>query len=423
MRSKPLVGAALGVGFRERRGDATVAAVGVLAAWVLAATSVAAFEIGHTELTFVDPERGNRQIPTEVYYPADVAGEDVPVAEPPPDGFPVGAFGHGFVISVDDYDFVWEGLAPAGYIVALPRTETGIFPDHLDLGLDLAFVCSALQAAGDNPQSIFYGTVAAASAVGGHSMGGGASFLALASDPGITALFNFAAAETSPSAIGAAAEITTPALLFAGSLDCVTPPADHQLPMYEALASDCRTYVELLGASHCQFAEYNSLCEFGESGCDPPEIDRDEQHAVTLAFLVPWLDHFLKNDPQGWFDFQELLASHQGIVYLQDCEVSGTAELSGVAGGPRLTMYGRNVGGERFDFAVDLPAADFVQLSIYDAAGRRVRVIVERILSPGRHALAWDGTGSAGRSVAAGCYFGRLDSHPACEPVRVMLIR
>ncbi|MBD3237648.1 MAG: hypothetical protein GF330_13160, partial [Candidatus Eisenbacteria bacterium] len=292
----------------------------------LAAHAPQAYELGHTDRIFVDPTRGNRQIPSEIYYPAETAGEDVPLASPPAGGFPVVAFGHGFLIPWEDYDFVWEGLVPAGYFVVLPDTESGLLPDHEDLGLDLAFVISALREAGDNPGSPFYEGVAGTAVACGHSMGGGASFLAAASDPTITALANFAAAETNPSAIDAAASITAPALLFSGSVDCVTPPADHQLPMYDTLASDCRAWANLLGASHCQYAEYNFTCELGEFACDDPTISRSAQHALTLELLTPWLDAVLRDDAAAWQTFLAALEQPDRLDYLLDCDTGGVEE-------------------------------------------------------------------------------------------------
>lgn len=345
------------------------------------------YEIGHTTLSFVDPSRGNRPIPTEVYYPANISGEDVPIAAPPAEGFPVVSFGHGFVISVDDYTFLWQGLTPEGYILALPRTETGLTPSHSDLALDLAFVCVGLQAAGEDPLSPFYGTIAATSAVGGHSMGGGASFLALAADPNISALFNFAAAETNPSAIAAAAQVDAPALLFSGSLDCVTPPDQHQLPMYHALASDCRTYVELQGASHCQFAEYNLLCSLGEAGCPSPTISRTEQHALTLAFLEPWLARFLRMDLQAWIDFQALLTSHPGILYLQDCEASAVTEQTSRI--PQLHLRTGSIGSGAIAFALEMPWEDNVRLQIHDPLGRCITTLLDGHRAAGLHPVSW----------------------------------
>jgi hypothetical protein len=59
-------------------------------------------------------------------------------------------------------------------------------------------------------------------------MGGGSSFLAVQYNPAITAIANLAAAETNPSAIAAAANITIPALVIAGANDCAQGQASHR---------------------------------------------------------------------------------------------------------------------------------------------------------------------------------------------------
>jgi uncharacterized membrane protein len=55
-----------------------------------------------------------------------------------------------------------------------------------------------------------------------------------------------------------------------------------------------------------------------------------------------------------------------------------------------------------------LPAAANVDLSVYDASGRRVASLMHDDLSAGRHSVSWDGRESDGRPVAAGLYFARL---------------
>lgn len=97
------------------------------------------YQIGHTTINFTDVSRGNRVIATEVYYPADIAGDNVPLAN---DNvvFPTLSFGHGFVMTWDAYQNFWTSLVPNGYIVLFPKTEGSISPSHLDFGKDLAFV-------------------------------------------------------------------------------------------------------------------------------------------------------------------------------------------------------------------------------------------------------------------------------------------
>ena len=52
-------------------------------------------QVGHFNTTYQDPSRGNRNIETEVYYPATTAGDNTPMT---PGQFPVIVFGHGFVM-------------------------------------------------------------------------------------------------------------------------------------------------------------------------------------------------------------------------------------------------------------------------------------------------------------------------------------
>ncbi|HMB68085.1 MAG TPA: FlgD immunoglobulin-like domain containing protein, partial [bacterium] len=56
----------------------------------------------------------------------------------------------------------------------------------------------------------------------------------------------------------------------------------------------------------------------------------------------------------------------------------------------------------RIDFVLTRSAP--VELSVYDVTGRRVRTLVNRSMSAGAHAAAWDGRAEDGSIVAAGVY-------------------
>lgn len=278
------------------------------------------YSIGHTTINFVDSSRSNRNIPTEIYYPADVSGDNVPLTTLNNLKFPSLVFGHGFVMTWDAYQNFWNALVPSGYVMAFPKTEGSFSPSHLEYAKDLAFVVDQMNYLGTQSSSIFFNRISPMNAVMGHSMGGGASFLAVPLSSNITTLVNFAPAETNPSAITASASVTIPALIFAGANDCVTPPSSNQLPMYNGLASACKTLINIIGASHCQMANTNTFCSFGESTCSPsPTITRTVQHAILFNYLLPWLDFQLKgNCAQGaYFDSQ--IVSDTAITYQKNC--------------------------------------------------------------------------------------------------------
>ncbi len=278
------------------------------------------YQIGHTTLTFVDASRSNRSISTEIYYPADVAGDNVPMTTQNATQFPSLVFGHGFVMTWDAYQNYWEAIVPNGYIIAFPKTEGSFSPSHLEYGKDLAFVINQMNLQSALATSIFYNRVSPMNAVMGHSMGGGASFLAVPLNSNIKTIVNFAPAETNPSAVSAAASISIPALIFSGANDCVTPPATNQAPMYSALTSLCKTYISIVGGSHCQMANSNGFCSIGEGTCSPaPTITRSVQHTKLFSYLLPWLDYQLKgNCSQGaLFDSQILVDAL--VTYQKNC--------------------------------------------------------------------------------------------------------
>lgn len=278
------------------------------------------YQIGHTTINFVDSNRGNRSIPTEIYYPADISGDNVPISTINSTKFPNLVFGHGFLMTWDAYQNFWNSLVPYGYIIAFPKTEGTISPSHLEFGKDLAFVINQMNILGNQNTSIFFNRISNKNAVLGHSMGGGASFLSVPLNSNITALVNFAAAETNPSAIAVTGSILIPTLIFAGANDCVTPPNTNQLLLYNGLSSSCKTYISINGASHCQMANSNTLCNFGESSCTPiATISRTEQHNKIFSYLLPWLNFQLKSDcSQGAF-FDSQIISDSTITYLKNC--------------------------------------------------------------------------------------------------------
>jgi len=293
----------------------------------LISASAQPFLIGSQNITFNDPVR-NRNIGTQIRYPGTTAGANAEVAEGP---FPVLVMGHGFAMGFDVYSNLWNYFVPKGYIVALPTTEGGLLPapNHGAFGLDIAFVAQALQAANTDPASPFFGKVAPATALMGHSMGGGASFLGAANNPNIQALVNFAPAETNPSAVAAAANVTVPTMVIAGSNDCVTPIPAHQGPMYAALTTSCRAFVNITGASHCQFAESNFNCNFGEFTCSPSAaISRAIQHGIVNDFAGLWLDHFLKGVPGAFEAVQDSLANSTRVTAQFDCLSTGANEIN-----------------------------------------------------------------------------------------------
>ena len=275
------------------------------------------FSIGHIQKTYTDASRSNRSVSCEIYYPSLTNGDNVPVSS---GVFPVLVFGHGFLMDYSAYDVLWNSLVQQGYIMVFPTTETGFSPSHTNFAGDMSFLTHALKSEGNDALSVFYGRVDTACALMGHSMGGGCAFLAMETDTTITAMATLAAAVTNPSSVTAALQINKPALVISGGNDCVAPAAAHQLPMYDSLASVCKSFISITGGSHCQFASSNFYCTLGESTCTPqPAISAGVQQELTDSLLLPWLNFYLRSDCAAADTFQSRLSAGMGITAQQNC--------------------------------------------------------------------------------------------------------
>ncbi len=90
------------------------------------------------------------------------------------------------------------------------------------------------------------------------------------------------------------------------------------------------------------------------------------------------------------------------------------ARILGIAPNP-------TAGGARLTF--ELGRGAHVSLGIYDAAGRRVALLLDQWRPAGEFTAAWDGSDSHGRAVSAGIYFARLQAGEIRASSRILLVR
>jgi flagellar hook assembly protein FlgD len=70
-----------------------------------------------------------------------------------------------------------------------------------------------------------------------------------------------------------------------------------------------------------------------------------------------------------------------------------------------------------------LPSAANVSLEVYDAAGRRVRVIDRGARAAGDHRTTWDGRAENGAPATSGVYFVRLAVENGTKGLKLALLR
>ncbi len=285
----------------------------------------AAYEIGHTSVTFTDADRGDRAVPAEVYYPADEAGENVPVSS---GYFPLLVFSHGWQTQIMAHNPYWKGLVPQGYVMAFPTTYLGSSVPMDGYAADISFLLKVLLEDRLTDDSMFFGHLTDSSALMGYSMGGGASFIAQDLKPlaqtivavapvGTVAGYGYSMYGTNPA--DAAREVTAPVLIMAGESDCICPVMQHQTRIYNALPSRLKAMVNIMDGKHCGFSDivYNYGCPSAESSYCPGStgIPVALQLEITLEYVQMWLDAILKRQNTAWSDFEASATNDTRIVY------------------------------------------------------------------------------------------------------------
>lgn len=292
-----------------------VALVAGVATFITCAAPVAAdladpgpYEAGRRTVAVSRPNGSTFQ--ATFVYPATASGANTPFdASGGP--YPVFSFGHGFLTPVSRYDSTLDHLATHGFLVIASRSGGELFPSHAAFAADLVHCLDHVIALGEDPASEFHQHVAADRlGVGGHSMGGGCSLLAAASDARIGAVVPLAAADTNPSSIAASGEIAAPVRLIVGSEDAIVPSGPSSGPMYSNLRGP-RQLVSIEGGSHCGFLDSDIIF------CDTGSITRAAQLAHTWRLATSFLLLHLADEESLWREVWGPLASPQAGLELE----------------------------------------------------------------------------------------------------------
>jgi hypothetical protein len=70
-----------------------------------------------------------------------------------------------------------------------------------------------------------------------------------------------------------------------------------------------------------------------------------------------------------------------------------------------------------------LKRGEKIRLSIYDPAGRRIRVLMDEYLGAGEYRVDWNGRSSGGNHVASGVYYARLFSSSSEQTIKMTMVQ
>ncbi len=98
---------------------------------------------------------------------------------------------------------------------------------------------------------------------------------------------------------------------------------------------------------------------------------------------------------------------------------------SGTSGGLAAVLYPNapNPFTGSTDIRFELTEPTQVNLTIYNLLGRRIRVLADRMLGPGRYALPWNGMDGDGRAVPSGVYLYRMTAGGIEQNGKMLLLR
>jgi hypothetical protein len=112
-----------------------------------------------------------------------------------------------------------------------------------------------------------------------------------------------------------------------------------------------------------------------------------------------------------------------GTFYLHLCAASGVGD-GPPAGGPASLRNYPNPFNPRTTIAFTVRDGSPITLSVFDAAGRRVRTLLRDAALPrGPATVAWDGRDGRGRPLPSGTYVYRLQAGRRVETGRMTLLR
>ncbi|MFH2052296.1 MAG: M1 family aminopeptidase [bacterium] len=139
-------------------------------------------------------------------------------------------------------------------------------------------------------------------------------------------------------------------------------------------------------------------------------VIRNDQAVQWYSLEVPFEPQVVELDPDDWVLCEKTAGG-----------ISGVLPPAGPLAGLQRAVP--NPFNPTTSIRFSLPAGAEVDLTVYDAAGRRVRDLDPGFLPPGEHAVRWDGRDAAGRAAASGAYFVRMRAGAAVSTLPLTLVR
>ncbi len=316
-----------------------------------AADAIGPWDIGRTTFTVVDPDRGDRTLTVDLWYPVDPAAasgalsvydlvftgiespafEDVEPSSAGP--FPLIVFSHGSGgLRYQSY-FLTEALASHGFVVAAPDHAGNTAFDAIFGGsdpfdvvavnrpADVSLVITRMLERNADASDPFAGRVDPERiGVTGHSFGGfttlavASGFGSVPADSRVDAILPISPVSTllDPEELGS---IEIPMLVLGGTSDTTTPVDPQSVTAFAEVSARPRYRVDVTNAGHNSFTDIcpiaDALLAVGvpeavldfvlssrDDGCAPELIPFLDAQRITRAFAISFFKRYVAGDPR-----------------------------------------------------------------------------------------------------------------------------
>jgi predicted dienelactone hydrolase len=317
------------------------------------ADALGSWAVGRTTFEVVDPDRDDRTLAVDAWYPVDPDAADGPPSvydllfagivsevafdEPPVSAegpFPLVVFSHGNNGIRFQSFFLTEHLASHGMIVVAPDHAGNTALDAIfggppfesrDRPLDVSLLITRMLERSIDAADPFFGRVDPLRiGVTGHSFGGfttlamATGFQDIPPDLRVGAIMPISPASNAFSDEDLA-EITVPMFVLGGTADITTPVVPQSVRPFSFASSRPRYRVDLEKAGHSSFT---NICDIADAligagippglidlilgnvaeGCAPDLIPIEEAHRITNLYAAAFFNRNLVGDPryQHW---------------------------------------------------------------------------------------------------------------------------
>jgi hypothetical protein len=210
-------------------------------------------------------------------------------------------------------------------------------------------------------------------------------------------------------------------VIFDGLIDLFWPLPDDQLVV---AVSGTRPYDNAPGGWRSSMAQmdsteapYGDVVALYDSHCFIPSISSLAIETDDPFYDIDGDPDLMAKTPFAAVYYPDANQEHVSITaenavwFRQEIRRDATgigSEFADLAARPLLYQNRPNPFNPVTAVRFDLPRPERVRLEILSLAGRRLIVLQDGLLPPGRHEILWDGRDAGGQPVASGVYFYRL---------------